>query len=220
MQITEISPIFDTNFDIQAPSVMAPPQAGNEILIPLFDAETAGKPSTVDWSQNHSTHTATYYPLAVDNITTGEQCALFIAAELYKSTTTANPKHITHVGTLVSGGKVQRNNPTLTPISRNPFTKVYILSKTEGYKMTIDSSFQYGQKNAKGDLRFLVYHDKERRPYQHRFIETALGSTIASGAKKTAELLGKGVSPVDVGAITTKVTTIAKQFVGDYLRDF
>lgn len=86
--------------------------------------------------------------------------------------------------------------------------------------MTIDSSFQYGQKNAQGDLRFLVYHDKERRPYQHRFIETALGSTIAKGAKKTAELLGKGVVPVDVGAITTQVTTIAKQFVGDYLRDF
>lgn len=90
---------------------MAPPQKGNQILIPLFDAESSGKPSTVEWSQNLSTRTAQYYALTVDNITTGEQNPLFIAAELYKSSTAANPKHVTRVGELVSGGNYQHICP-------------------------------------------------------------------------------------------------------------
>ena len=32
--------------------------------------------------------------------------------------------------------------------------------------MKLDDKFQYGQKNASGELRFVVYHDKERKPYQ------------------------------------------------------
>ena len=85
---------------------MAPPKAGDEILIPLFDAAALGTPMTVTWSQNLSTRTAQYYAPTVDNLTTGEQVtAFFIAAELYKSSTSANPKHITRVGELVPGGK-------------------------------------------------------------------------------------------------------------------
>lgn len=84
---------------------MAPPQKGNEILIPLFDGEALGTPSTVKWSQNLSTRTAQYYPLVADNITTGEQFPLFIAAEYYKSSTKNNPKHISHVGELLPGGQ-------------------------------------------------------------------------------------------------------------------
>ena len=84
---------------------MAPPKAGDEILIPLFDAQVVGQPMTVTWSQNLSTRTAQYYAPDVDNLTTGEQVtAFFIAAELYKSSTSANPKHITRVGELVPGG--------------------------------------------------------------------------------------------------------------------
>ena len=90
---------------------MAPPQAGNQILIPLFDADSLGQPSKVEWSQNLSTRTAQYYALTVDNINTGEQNPLFIAAELYKPSTAANPKHITRVGELVSGGEYQHPRP-------------------------------------------------------------------------------------------------------------
>jgi hypothetical protein len=32
--------------------------------------------------------------------------------------------------------------------------------------MKLDDKFRYGQKNASGELRFVVYHDKERKPYQ------------------------------------------------------
>lgn len=84
---------------------MAPPEKGNEILIPLFDGEASGPPSIVKWSQDLSQRTAQYYPVVVDNITTGEQCSLFIAAEYYKSSTKNNPKHISHVGELLPGGQ-------------------------------------------------------------------------------------------------------------------
>lgn len=50
---------------------MAPPNAGDEILIPLFNAETLGQALTVKWSQNLSERTAQYYALTADNITTG-----------------------------------------------------------------------------------------------------------------------------------------------------
>lgn len=85
---------------------MAPPEAGNEILIPLFDAERLGGPTTVTWSQNMSTRTAQYYCLLAENITKGNQFPFFIAAEFYQSSTSANPNHITHVGQLVPGGKL------------------------------------------------------------------------------------------------------------------
>lgn len=62
----------------------------------------------------------------------------------------------------------------------------------EGYKIRIDSNIQYGQKNAQGELRFLVYYDKGRKPYQHRFIETALGSVAAGKAQTITKHLGKG----------------------------
>ena len=34
------------------------------------------------------------------------------------------------------------------------------------YQLTLDDKSQYGQKNAAGDMRFVVYHDKGRKPYQ------------------------------------------------------
>lgn len=72
---------------------------------------------------------------------------------------------------------------------------------------------QYGQKNAEGELRFLVYHDTERKPYQHRFIETALGSAVAGKAKEVAGIMGQG-------STAGSITDLAKNFVGDYLHTF
>ena len=72
---------------------------------------------------------------------------------------------------------------------------------------------QYGQKNAKGDMRFIVYHDKEREPYQHRFLETALGSMAVDKAKLIVERLGQG-------AIGGEISSLLKNIVGDYLRTF
>jgi hypothetical protein len=99
--------------------------------------------------------------------------------------------------------------------------------------MKLDDKFQYGQKNASGELRFVVYHDKERKPYQvskredgtaggtrrswqggqHRFIETAIGSAGADAASKVAKQFG-------FGGTADAVSGLAKNFVGDYLHTF
>ncbi|KAK7451212.1 hypothetical protein VKT23_012549 [Stygiomarasmius scandens] len=80
-------------------------------------------------------------------------------------------------------------------------------------KVTITDKFQYGQKNAQGDFRFVVYHDMSRKPYQHRFIETTL---LAKGGD-IALKLAKGFGYEDVGM---NVTDFAKRFIGDYLHNF
>ncbi|KAJ7855346.1 hypothetical protein B0H13DRAFT_2357966 [Mycena leptocephala] len=149
----------------------SPVESGQEIMVPFFDAEGAGAPVHVNWQQNMSQRKADYYALTADNITTGEQVPFFIAAEYYKSSTKANPSHITKVGELVEG---------------------------EGYKLK---------------LRFIVYHDKERKPYQHRFIETAVGSATAGKAAEMAKAFG-------VGVVGDQIMDHLKGIVGDSLHTF
>ncbi|EKM50972.1 uncharacterized protein PHACADRAFT_199799, partial [Phanerochaete carnosa HHB-10118-sp] len=60
------------------------------------------------------------------------------------------------------------------------------------YEVTIDDRFQYGQKNKNGDARFVVYHDKGRKQYQHRFIESGLTSVGTEVAVKIAGVFGYG----------------------------
>ncbi|KAJ7779478.1 hypothetical protein DFH07DRAFT_950539 [Mycena maculata] len=164
----------------------SPVESGQEILVPLFSAETAGAPVHVNWQQNLSQRKADYYALTADNITTGEQVPFFIAAEYYKTSTQANPNHITKVGKLVDG---------------------------EGYKLKVNDRLQYGQKNTEGELRFIVYHDKERKPYQHRFIETAVGSATEGKTREMAKAFG-------FGAAGDQIMDHLKAIVGDYLNTF
>jgi hypothetical protein len=64
-------------------------------------------------------------------------------------------------------------------------------------------------------LRFLVFHNKADKPYQHRFIETTAFSNIG---KKIVEA-GADAAPA-WGDLLKKGAEIAKSFIGDYLRDF
>ncbi|KAL9608380.1 MAG: hypothetical protein Q9167_006777 [Letrouitia subvulpina] len=84
--------------------------------------------------------------------------------------------------------------------------------KIDGDSLTfrVDDSFQYGQKKD-GSKRFLVYHDKKNKPYQHRFVE----NTITDMGGKAAEFVSQlGYADVE------KVEDIARHFIGDYLKDF
>lgn len=74
---------------------MAPPKSGDEILIPIFDAENAGQPLTVKWSQNLSERTAQYYGLTVDNITTG--ACLIYHISLHHLLTTRDRRTSSHL---------------------------------------------------------------------------------------------------------------------------
>ena len=91
--------------------------------------------------------------------------------------------------------------------SSNPLVK-------GGYKVQVDGAFQYGQNNEK-TLRFLVYHNKSNKPYQHRFIETTAFSNIGN---KIVEI-GAGAAPA-WSEMLSKGADLAKAFIGDYLRDF
>jgi hypothetical protein len=83
-----------------------------------------------------------------------------------------------------------------------------------GYKIQVDKAFQYGQDNYK-TLRFLVYHNKANKPYQHRFIETTAFSNI--GKRIIAAGREWGSQPwQDLG----QRADLLRSFIGDYLRDF
>ncbi|KAJ2913665.1 hypothetical protein MD484_g6767, partial [Candolleomyces efflorescens] len=158
-------------------------EAGHDILIPLFDGETAKIYTRLIGARTSALATPS---TTASPRTTSPLFPLFIAAEFYKTSTSANPKHITKVGQLQQG---------------------------EGYKIKVNSELQYGQKNAAGELRFVVYHDKERKPYQHRFIETALASVGAAQAQALAQKFG-------YGGVGDQAANLLKCFVGDYLRTF
>ncbi|KAA8895560.1 hypothetical protein FN846DRAFT_911624 [Sphaerosporella brunnea] len=81
------------------------------------------------------------------------------------------------------------------------------------YEVTVDEHFQYGQKNKEGECRFLVYHKKGRKPFQHRFIPTAIGSNAAEWRNKLAHNLGHG-------SLADQISSAVKKFVGDYLHGF
>ena len=51
-----------------------------------------------------------------------------------------------------------------TPTEKEPLINVQRASGF--YQLTVDDKSQYGQKNKEGEMRFVVYHDKGRKPYQ------------------------------------------------------
>ncbi|ERF69343.1 hypothetical protein EPUS_08816 [Endocarpon pusillum Z07020] len=63
-------------------------------------------------------------------------------------------------------------------------------SKVEEFKgvvkdgqITVSEKFQYGQPNKAGNKRFLVYHNKDNKPYQHRFVDNMLTKYGSMGAE-------------------------------------
>lgn len=78
--------------------------------------------------------------------------------------------------------------------------------------LVVDEDFQYGQNNEK-TFRFLIYHNKSYRPYQHRFINTSTASKIAGLAK------AKLANNKDLKVLDEAVSK-AQAIFGDYLRDF
>lgn len=92
---------------------------------------------------------------------------------------------------LVAENKSQDGKEVTFFVQENWFNDAHLGPKKGdvGREFKIDNKFQYGQKNAEGEGRFVVLHDKERTPYQHRFIETALASGAANIAAKIAKLM-------------------------------
>ncbi|KAF7535381.1 hypothetical protein G7054_g5440 [Neopestalotiopsis clavispora] len=79
----------------------------------------------------------------------------------------------------------------------------------EKFTFVIDDSWQYGQQKD-GSKRFLVYHDKNNKQYQHRFVENFI---TQAGNKAVGIISGLGYPAGDI-------QSFASRFVGDYLRNF
>ncbi len=88
--------------------------------------------------------------------------------------------------------------------------------KTEADECTVevDGDFQYGQ-NKEQTFRFLVYHSKSNKAYQHRFINQTTASKITTFAKKIT-------GSVDIPVIKTlnSLISLGQAVFGDPLRDF
>ncbi|KAH7071881.1 hypothetical protein BKA63DRAFT_59185 [Paraphoma chrysanthemicola] len=81
----------------------------------------------------------------------------------------------------------------------------------EPFTLEVTDDFQYGQDKAQ-TKRFLVFHNKGNRAYQHRFAENAL-TQLSGTVKDVAGWFGldQGYGGAD---------QLAKNFVGDYLNEF
>ncbi|MCT7979822.1 hypothetical protein [Laspinema olomoucense] len=143
------------------------------------------KEETIKWKQNLTSRQEQYFVLPYSVIGKQANGSLFIQASLANSFFEKGQKDESS-DNLVNGGS----------------------------KIQVDDAFQYGQNN-ENTLRFLVYHNKKNKPYQHRFIETTAFSNIG---KKIVEV-GAGAAPA-WGDLLKKGSDLAKGFIGDYLRDF
>ncbi|KAL9076214.1 MAG: hypothetical protein Q9157_003749 [Trypethelium eluteriae] len=69
------------------------------------------------------------------------------------------------------------------------------IKKTDtGFKITVDDDYLFGQQKG-GKNRFLVYHDKKRVIYQHRFIQGTLVAISKQAADISANLMGDKLHP-------------------------
>jgi hypothetical protein len=89
----------------------------------------------------------------------------------------------------------------------------------------VSSGFQWGQdKKTEPTARFLVYHDKSNKPYQHRFVSTSTASRFMIGTEELAEQAGDaagGAVPLAETAAEafSDFASVSKSFSGDSLRD-
>lgn len=94
----------------------------------------------------------------------------------------------------------------------------------ESCTLEVNSDFQYGQ-DSDQTARFLVYHDKANKPYQHRFVTSELASKFANNAQELAKLTGDSIGSIIpqvkiATAAFDKMVSLGKAYIGDYLRNF
>ncbi|RSL74470.1 hypothetical protein CEP52_013151 [Fusarium oligoseptatum] len=165
---------------------MSIPEANDVLRFEAYNENSESAHLEISWSQTLRTKTASYYLVKADNTSKSNAAViLYIQDRFYKDE--ASPDHIKNI----PGAKKEGNN----------------------WVIPITDRFQYGQKNASGEKRFLVLHDKNNKPYQHRFLVTTIQGTAAEWAKTLANSFG-------AGELADTVHKLGSSFVGDYLRTF
>ncbi|KAK4701372.1 hypothetical protein P7C70_g4863, partial [Phenoliferia sp. Uapishka_3] len=155
----------------------------------------------LEWSQRLTTHRESYYAVKATNTSQNNvTLPMFVQKDWFDDMDNGNSieRHSSRDG----GSDFERH--ILHSNADDPML--------DFISFTVDSKFQYGQKNGEGDLRFVVYHDRERKIYQHRFVASLL-ARCANDAKDVADWFG-------AGDVAGAVNDLARNFVGDYLHNF
>ncbi|RKK68956.1 hypothetical protein BFJ69_g13131 [Fusarium oxysporum] len=165
---------------------MSFPTKGDLLSVPAYTAEAEQNAVEISWSQSFRTRTARYYIVNAQNQSKGNTNVLMYIQDRYYKDSNSNE----YIGKL-PGARQEGNS--------------WIVSITD--------RFQYGQKNKNGDGRWVALHDKDNKPYQHRFIIVTIQGKLTEAAKNLARSFG-------AGEIAEQVSKLGGSYIGDYLHTF
>lgn len=163
-------------------------QTWDELFVPFYHDDLT--PITINWEQWFSDRSAHYYAVSVDNLTQGESvCDSYELSALRTSAIVGarllnadNRRRLlacifcpsrTHLFRNIKAGQKATLFIAAEWYEEDMKNNTEHLSKIvheevhDGYKVLVDGRFQYGQISSDvGGGRFLVYHDKDRKPFQ------------------------------------------------------
>ncbi|KAF5010431.1 hypothetical protein FDECE_3400 [Fusarium decemcellulare] len=164
---------------------MSVPEIHDVIRFEAYNPDSEGGRLEIPWSQSLRTKMATYYIVKAENTSKANASViLYIQDYIYKDEGSAD-----YVG---KNHEVKREG--------------------NNWVVPITDRFQYGQKNAQGEKRWLVLHDKNNKPYQVREIIGCSG-TATEWAKTLANSFG-------AGELADTMEKLGNSFVGDFLKTF
>ncbi|KAG8782661.1 hypothetical protein FRC12_020580 [Ceratobasidium sp. 428] len=155
-------------------------QPGDVLLVP----EQGLTQLSIEWQQSLQNKKADYLTGFVQVKGKGEagKALSFLQREWY------NTDHLGPKGKLAQLLDFAKHAPTLRKTQS---------AVGDYYELKVDGKSRYGQKNAKGEARFIVYHDTSRNPFQHRFMNQALRQTALGIGQKIAQMMGVSSSLID-----------------------
>ncbi|KAF4452095.1 hypothetical protein F53441_5028 [Fusarium austroafricanum] len=167
---------------------MSYPTKGDVLVIPAYSSESEQNAIEIQWSQSFRTRTARYYLVHAQNQSKGGVDALIYIQDRFYKDSNSND----YIGKL--------------PGARMEGIK-------DSWIVSISDRFQYGQKNKNGDGRWVCLHDRDNKPYQHRFMVVTIQGKLSDAAKNLARSFG-------AGDIADQVMKLGNSFIGDYLHTF
>ncbi|KAG8668248.1 hypothetical protein FPOAC2_07538 [Fusarium poae] len=165
---------------------MSIPTKGDVISVPAYTPEAEQNAMEIQWSQSFRTRTARYYLVNARNQSKGGVDVLMYIQDRFYKDSNSNE----FIGRL-PGARQEGNN----------------------WVVEINDRFQYGQKNKTGEGRWVALHDKDNKPYQHRFMIVTIQGRLTETAKNLAKSFG-------AGEIADQVSKLGNNFIGDYLHTF
>ncbi|KAF5596703.1 hypothetical protein FPCIR_3914 [Fusarium pseudocircinatum] len=165
---------------------MSIPTKGDQLSVPAYTAEAEQNAVEISWSQMFRTRTARYYIVNAQNQSKGNANVLMYIQDRFYKDSNSNE----YIGKL-PGARQEGSN----------------------WIVSISDRFQYGQKNKNGEGRWVALHDKDNKPYQHRFMIVTIQGKLSEAAKNLAKSFG-------AGEIAEQVSKLGGNYIGDYLHTF